>query len=384
MDLSCKKCTQKYHIPDDQISSRRIYFNCEKCGYKIILDLRGENWLTYKGIDSEKLSVKDIFEGIYYSFNLKNIAVTFFILLSYVFLLIILSLVVSRNSEYIALHPVFSGFFLFLLSIVMVYVFDIHLYLVSKNIFNRIKYNKNLQFSSISPEIFDDLRPVFVLSAGVFLVLFLIFFPVFLMKDYYAFIYEGIFHSINLVLASFIVFIFFTKNILYSFIALRNRNFRDTFSSIFRFITIENINIPFYIFFISSITGFFFLLLSGLMFFGVFIIFSLMIPLLPGKGTFPLGGFFSFFHEGGVQKLLSDSSRLFGSVTDGLSLVLISTALAAVFVMAYLINLNQTISAVAVYIMESNPGRTVNRSILLITSGLIFAAGIYFVLIRFL
>lgn len=379
MDINCKKCAQKYHIPDDQITSRRIYFNCEKCGYKIILDLRGENWSAYKGLSSERLSSRDIIEGIFYSFNMKNIFVTFLIMLAYIFFFTILYLVISRNGDFLVSHPVLAGMTLFFLALVMTYLFDVHLYLISKNVYNRIKNGRNLQFSSISPEIFDDMKPIFIISAGILLVFALIFFPALLMQDYYAFIYEGIFHSANLVLLFLIIGIFFTKNFLYAFIALRNRSFKDTFGGIFRFMAIENINIPLYLFLSWTVTGFIFAVIQSLILMAFFIIFSLMAPLASVKAG---GGILPMMLDGRILKIFSEGAGSLGPVMDGISLVAVSTAVVFLFILSYVVTLNQSISSVAVHIMESNPGRSMDRRAILSVLGFMAAAGIFMIFMK--
>ncbi len=375
MDISCKKCGQKYHIPDEKAHERRLYFNCEKCNYKIIIDQRRESWQNYKGLSLERFSSKDILEGIYYSFNMRNILLTFFLLLAYTAVVFIISLIFTKNPAFIAENLSLSLFIIYLFAIMMIYLFDIHLYMLSKSIYHSISYGENLLFSSIAPEIRNDIKPVFLISIG-FIILFTLFFvPVYLMKSRYSFVYEGIFHTFNLILLGLILLTVFFKGIIFSFIAFRVRSPGTGLRKLISFFRIENLNLPFYAILIGAVSLFLFIIFSLLLGGASLTIFGLMVPAFAGgegmvPGQVPAGPF-----SGGLSGLSSLAGRFLAGSSEGMILVAVSTGLVFLFLLSYTVNLYQSLSAVAVYIMEKNPGRSVSR-IGILTAVILFAAAV--------
>ncbi len=374
MDISCKKCGQKYHVPDEKVHDRRLYFNCEKCGYKIILDRRGESWSSFRGLSLERFSSRDILEGVFYSFNIRNILFTFFLLLIYTAIIFILSLLFTKNAGFITGHPALSVFLIYLFVLLMVYFFDIHLYMLSKSIYHDISYNENLSFSSIAPEINNDIKPVFIISIGFIILFSILFFPVYLMKSHYSLVYEGIFHIINLLLIAVILFTSFFKGIIYSFIAFRVRTPKESLRGLAGFFRIENLNIPFYSLLIGAVSLFVFIIAAVLLGGGTFVLFSLIAPTLAGGTGMQFGKLHTGPLTGGLGDLTAFAGTLFAGSSEGITLVILSTGLVFLFLLSYMINLYQSLSSVAVFIMEKNPGRSVNRIAILLVAVLFAAA----------
>jgi len=73
MEIRCKKCNQKYNLPEDQVENKRVYFFCENCGHKIIIDRKKENGYSDLLPSTDPLNIRDLLSGIFYSFNMKNI-----------------------------------------------------------------------------------------------------------------------------------------------------------------------------------------------------------------------------------------------------------------------------------------------------------------------
>ncbi len=375
MDISCKRCGQKYHIPDEKAHERRLYFNCEKCNYKIIIDRRRENWQNYQGLSLERFSSKDILEGIYYSFNLKNILFTFFLLLACTAVVFIVSLIFTKNPAFFGENLSLSLFIIYLFAILMIYLFDIHLYMLSKSIHHSISYRENLLYSSIAPEIRNDVKQVFLISIGFILLFSLFFFPVYLMKSRYGLVYEGIFHAINLFLLTTIFLTAFFKGIIFSFIAFRVRAPGTGLRKLISFLRIENLNLPFYSILIGAVSLVLFIIFSLLLGGASLTIFGLMVPAFTGgegmvTGQIPAGPL-----SGGLSGLSSLAGRFLAGSTEGIILVAVSTGLVFLFLLSYTINLYQSLSTVAVYIMEKNPGRSVSR-IGMLTAVILFAAAV--------
>lgn len=373
MEISCKKCGQKYHVPDEKVQERRLYFNCEKCEYKIIIDQRGESWSAFRGLSLERFSSRDILEGIFYSFNLRNILFTFFLLIIYAAIIFILSLVFTKNATFFTGYPSLSVFIIYLFSLLLIYFFDIHLYLLSKRIYYNISYEGSLSFSSIAPEINNDIKAIFFISIGFILFFSILFFPVYLMKSNYSLVYEGIFHILNLLLLSVILFSFFFKGIIYSFIAFRVRAPVTNFRDLIRFFRIENLNIPIYSLIISSVSLFVSVIIALLFCGSILVIFSLILPALAGGASMQLGELFMRPETGGLGNFSTSVGTIFAANSEGLTLVMISTLLVLIFIFSYIINLYQSLSSVAVFIMEKNPGKSVSRTAILLVA-ILFAA----------
>ena len=123
MDISCKKCDKKYQIPDNQIEDKRVYFYCSDCGHKIVINRKKIKWPTYKGLTSETLSAKDLFEGIYYSFNIKNVLLSYFILISFTVLITLFSFIIYHNIQFFQKYPIFSGFLSIILFIILTFIY---------------------------------------------------------------------------------------------------------------------------------------------------------------------------------------------------------------------------------------------------------------------
>ena len=48
MDLTCKKCGQKYYIPDYKLDDRNIHFFCDRCEHKITVEGQKDKWAGEK------------------------------------------------------------------------------------------------------------------------------------------------------------------------------------------------------------------------------------------------------------------------------------------------------------------------------------------------
>ena len=357
MELTCDKCKQKYYIPDYRLDDRRVYFYCEKCEHKIVIDPARDIWSPFRVLKSKTLSAVHILDGIFLSFNKKNFLLSYILLVCLILYIGINGLIVYYNLSFYLSHAVFSGIYLFANLLFLWFVFDFHLYLISKNILHRIRTGANLAFSSVQPEIFHDMKPIFILSGGLILFLVLLILPVNLFKKGYAVFYAGFFNP-PLVLLLFIIFaLAFFKSIAYSFVALRTRKTMFAFKSMIKFLAVENVNIPIYLFLISIVTAF----ISAILYyialvaaFGVGFItalFSEGMPSTAGAASVLSPELFK-----NLSKTMADSDVRAGLVIYGAMFLLILLVL-----IAYLINLNQTLATVAVHIMESNPGNSIDK-----------------------
>ncbi len=375
MEISCSNCAQKFHIPDYRLDDKRVYFFCEKCKNKVVIDNKKEAWTEYKGISENNLSAKDILEGIFYSFNLKNIAVSFLFLLFFSIFILLTGFVVYENFTSFITHPFLFGVYILTSAVFLSFLYDTMLYLVTKNIFHRIHYGSNVTYSLIKHEIFNDLRSVFIVSAGMLLIFIIAVLPAYPLKRF-GILYTGIFEPVLITAALIIVFTAIFKPIIISFISLRSRRVKFTIKSLFRFIAVENINIPVYSFLNSAVMNFIYFMTlitvgTALIGTGAIIILSLMPEAAQKIASSP-------------QNILSSIAGITGSgVFDaGMIFIFFWLYILNLLILSYFISASQSLAAVSVHIMESDPGRSVSKKALLLSmaAGLILTglAGIVF------
>lgn len=376
MDIRCGKCNQKYHLPDDQVDDKRVYFFCENCGHRIVVNRKKEAWFSYHVPEPLSHGV-DILEGIYLSFNRKNFFITFFLLLFWTCIFAIAALTASRTMTFFSTHIFLGGFIIFIMAMLFMWTFDVHLYLLSKNLFFRIKNGKNLIFSGARADIVHDMPSLAFISMGIPAIFILVILPVYLMKSEFGAAYAGFFHGFMLVCALFILLILHCKNILMAFIALRPRSLVHTVGGFSRFLIVENINIPVYLGIISIVTLFFagmiFLLLAGALTVTTLTAGTMLPSLLPHSGIFP-----GFLGSGAFPSLPTAGLESADSLWSGLAMAGFWTYLFFLVFISYTVNLVQSLASVAMKIMESNPGKSLGRGALLL--GMLITAG-FFVLL---
>jgi len=376
MDIRCGKCNQKYHLPDDQVDDRRVYFFCENCGHRIVIDRKKEAWFSYRVLEPLSHGA-DIFEGIYLSFNRKNFFITFFLLLFWTGVFAIAALAASHTMTFFSAHIFLGGFIVFVMAMLFMWTFDIHLYLLSRNLFFRIKNGKNMIFSGARDGIVQDMPSLAFISMGIPAICILVILPVYLMKSEFGAAYAGFFHGFMLICALLILLILYCKNILMAFIALRPRSLGHTVEGFFRFLAVENINIPVYLLIISIVTLFFagtiFLLMAGALAVTTLTAGTMLPSLLPHSGIIPgpLGG-------GTLPSLPSAGPESADSLWNGIAMAGFWTYLFFLVFISYAVNLVQSLASVAMKIMENNPGRSLGRGALLL--GMVITTG-FFVLL---
>jgi DNA-directed RNA polymerase subunit RPC12/RpoP len=375
MEISCSNCAQKFHIPDYRLDDKRVYFFCEKCKNKVVIDNKKEAWAEYKGIPEENLSAKDILEGIFYSFNIKNITVSFLFLLFFSIFILLSGFIIFENFNSFISHPFLFAVYILFSAVFLSFLYDTMLYLVTKNIFHRIHYGSNVAYSLIRHEIFNDLISVFILSSGMLLIFVLAVLPAYPLKRF-GILYTGIFEPVLITAALIIVFVSIFKPIIISFISLRSRRAKFTIKSLFRFIAVENLNIPAYSFLNSAVMNFIYFLTiiivgSAILGTGAIIILSLMPEAIQIITSSP-------------QNMFSAISSIAGSgvFNAGIIFVIFWIYILNLLILSYFISAAQSLAAVSVHIMESNPGRSVSKRAFLISLslGFLFTGSIFFIL----
>jgi hypothetical protein len=358
MEVRCSGCNQKYVIPDDRLADRMAYFACEKCGSTVALRPRdGQS----RGGAAGGLSAKDMLEGIYLSFNLKNLLISAVALFSISFLFILVYSVAVNNADLAAGWPGAAQALVFIGAFIGFLVFDLHLYLVSKNTAHRLTHGGNIDFSMAQSEIINDLKPVGIISAGVLAAYLVVLAPIALPGNGRV-LYGGLVYPVLVPLSIAVVVIQSMKGLLFAFIALKQRTMVSTVKDLFHFIAVENINLPLYLLFINMVSGIFFLLIIACAGAGLMLT-SGMISRFAGGEFYNLP--VSLFAGGGQGIAWGAMESMPAAVKAGIMLILIFSFLLILFAAAYYISLYQALSVSAVSIMEANPGRSISRAAVL-------------------
>ncbi|MBN2161070.1 MAG: hypothetical protein JW807_16910 [Spirochaetes bacterium] len=353
MEVRCTGCNQKYVIPDDRLRDKLSYFVCETCGETIALKPRGGD------VGGAAVSAKDILEGIYLSFNLKSF------LISAVGMFIICTVVFSALATAGAFQEFISGWPLLgwtagaAVVLLCLLIFDITLYLVSRNTAHRISTGRDTRFSEEQPELYRDLALVAVISIGMILAFLLVLAPVGFIGDGWV-LYTGLLYPVIVFLAVVLFLSQWTRGMLFAFIAMKNWTVADTLRGFLRFLGRENVNIPVYMMLISFVSSVFTVLLVLLLGCGVALALA-AVSVIAGTGIagqLLSGGLTSFTSlPGAGAPFLAQA---------GIVLIVVFSYMLFLAVAAYCVVLFQTLTVVAVTIMESNPGRSVNRVAVLV------------------
>jgi hypothetical protein len=246
------------------------------------------------------------------------------------------------------------------------FIFDLNLYMLSKNMARRVSTGRDIMFSAERPELLRDLAIVSVISIGLIAAFMLVLAPVAFLDTGWV-LYAGFFYPVIVALAVILVLAQYTKGMLFAFIAMKDGSVAERIRGIFQFLGRENVNIPFYMILINIVSSFFSLLLI-LILTGAIMLTLAVVAVLAG-----LGG------QGLVGQLLSQNFAALTSILRadmplwtqaGIVLVTVFSYLLVLAAAAYCVVLYQTLTVVAVTIMESNPGRSVNRVALLVCMAL--------------
>lgn len=352
MDINCGKCDQKYHIPDYRIDDKRLFFICEKCGHKIVIERKKDPWFSFRPLTSESPSACDILDGIFLSFNRKSFLMSFVFLAVIGAVISLFTFISMENREFFISNSLFYFICSFFVSMIAIFAFDLNLYLVSKNFIHIIKNESDIKLKHANGEIKNDIKTVFIFSAGILSLIMLLLVPLLPLKSYGA-VYAGVMFPLIYIFVVISAVLFVFKNFIYAIVASRSRSFSVTARSILKFIIVENINLPLYMVIIKFI----------FIFFSAVVLFFAALPMLicASVAGFATGSF------SGLNSLQAMSVKLFsdGGYSSygkfGLVLFVLFSVLILVSAAAYLVNLAQALFVSAYCIIESNPGRSVNR-----------------------
>jgi len=355
MDLKCKKCRQRYHIPEDRVGEKRSFFICEKCGERIIIEGRARGWPRHAGIPTHP-GARDVLDGIYLSFNLKNITFSFCTHLCLVFLFSIASAVYYKNSAFFLEHTFMSGAIAVVLFLLMAFAYDLHLYLLSLNTFNRIQNNQNLTFTDASYEISAGARIIFILFTLPPLAAALLASPMAFFSEGYGAVYASFFFPFLAASALISMFFWGMKGMIISHMAECPGGVKNYFNGLARFLAVENINVPAYSLMISALV-IFTAAVSSFLLFTVFLFIA---------GTIAGTGFTGLPNTSGMLpgELFGLAGRGTERLSDGYYLVVFWSIMLVTLIWSWIVNLYQSLSSVSILIMRAVPGKSMSRAVI--------------------
>jgi DNA-directed RNA polymerase subunit RPC12/RpoP len=370
MEIRCNSCNQKYVIPDDRLSDRPAYFTCEKCGEKIVVKGKAFRGFSAVAAGTATPGARDILEGIFLSFNLRNVLVSAFSLLGIFIILALGALAASSLADFFSEWPNLGRLLGAVLFFFCLLIFDMQLYLVAKNTAHRIVSGGTMSFFPVPTEIREDMKCVLLLSAGMPVLYLLLLVPIIITGSGWS-LYAGFLLPVITVLSAAVFFFQLGKPIIFSHIALNPGSPAVRARSIFAFLGRENINIPLYM----ALTGIVATVMCGIMLFFI------------AGGVFLSAWVITWFSGNeaghGLMQLLPAGASMFqsglqpgipGELKAGLVLMALMAGVMSFLAVGYYITLHQTLAVAAVSIMESNPGRSINRTAVLLLMILATAA----------
>lgn len=379
MEVSCPTCHRRYRIPDHKINNRSIFFFCEQCNEKITVQGSEDPWISYGGLNAAPFSVTSILEGIFLSFNVRNILLSFGMHACIFFCLLVGLFISGNHGETIHGHPVLRVLSLTLFAASMLFIFDLHLYLISKNVFARIEGGGDFSINEERSVFLNDVKCIFFVSALPVLLIGMLLLPIYPL-DRFGLVYSGFVFSFLLALMVLLLFGILLKPMIVSLFAMKSRAPLASLRILMRFMAVENINLIVY----GGISA----ALTALVSCCVIPVAAASIALLM-LGIGPILGP-SLLQEGGSMTLAMAMGQFFadrGSVgpdlSTGLLMLLVTGIVLGIIVIAFLCTVLQTLASVSVWIMVRNPGRSVNRRYLLIFMGLVVVAIILMALNRY-
>ncbi len=354
MEISCPQCSQKYQLPPEKVDDKRVYFYCENCGHRIVIDRTREGWFSFLPLKNRPLTATDLFDGVFLSFSRKNILFTYMVLLFFSLCGGIFALILRGNFDFFGRHLFLTGFLAWILMLVAIWLFDMHLYFISKNITHRIETGEETFYREFTGDFKTDFSFLFTVSAGILIIFTILLFPVYLMKSHFSFVYTGFFSGLLLILGALFFFTAFFRDQLIAFIAMKPRTFREATKSLGRFIAVEAVNIPLYSFLNAVISCFLILVVFAIMgSAAAVIIWSATVFISP-----ELAG--QLHNFSGTFSSLSGEVETMGS---GIILGIFFSTLVFLFITAWIVNLVQALAVTALRIMSSNPGRSIHRGV---------------------
>ena len=383
MNIKCRKCGKAHIIPDDTVLNRKVYFFCSSCSNKIHVDARKELFhedrIAASGKGCSDMSFDRIFSGFRFGFVPEAIVAGVVYFLFVLAILVSGAILIGRNAAFFSTNRIFSVICVSVIILFLIYSYHLLLYLISRIILFK-KRNPSCRHADMRIVLFDfkdDAVTVFITSCGLFAAAVLVSVPALFLK------------SGSMLYSSFAVpaaaFMFFFSIVFYLFnnftaasIALDSFLPMETIRSLIKFFFREFFNIPFYVFVIELLFGFFYSVISSFALFSVVAAFSICCGI-----SFPWNDFAAVAMKfaAGISGTASGPQIPFIVSAGGIA-VIITAVIAASLIFSSYVNIRQALYLEAVLIMKSNPSKSVDRRLILIfillVSGAIFGSIAFF------
>jgi hypothetical protein len=356
-------------VADERLGDERLYFICESCGHRIVINRKKNRWFSFSPLAGDTLWVSDLPDGIFLSFNTRGVFSAFLFIIAWSVLALMLFIIARSSILFFMRHPYMAAFLVFIVSMVFIFSCDLLKYHLSKNSLSLIE--RNAPAGGIWKSGRNEIAAVGAVSTGAIILFTALILPILLLKTQFGLVYAGFLHGPLFILTLLMVFILFFKRLIISFMATRSGSAGEKMTAFGRFFAVENINLFIYSF-LSRMITLALIFCSGIFLFraALFLMASLSAMLVP-EILVNMKGFISSMPGGmhpHLSGLLAEKADYFHT---GMIFMAFWCWLILAFFVAFIINLDQTLTVVSLKIMESNPGRSINRNAILIALALL-------------
>ena len=362
MDVRCKKCGKVHSIPDNSVVNKKVHFFCSECSNKIVIDTRKE-LISFRSSkeEADKPVFEDIFKGFRFGFIPFNISLGVLYFFAIFALVLIGTVIFRKNFSFFLSHPGFSISAVIMAALGLFFSYNLLLYFFSKIILFR-KNNpkrKHIDLKIVTYDFRDDFFSIFISSVGFTILAGLACLPAYFLGKA-SLLYSALAAPFVSVLVFFIIIFVVLKNFAAAAIAYDSYLVKESIRSLIKFFYGEFFNIPFYLFIIEIIFGFFYSIIFSIAAISLSSSYSFFMALISGSSVSdnPMVNFFLRFGTG--------SSKVSPVVTFGGAVFLLVGIVIVSVLFSSIINVRQALFTEAVLIMKKNPSKSVSRRLILI------------------
>ncbi|MBP8082596.1 MAG: hypothetical protein KAZ87_05270 [Spirochaetes bacterium] len=362
MDVRCKKCGKVHSIPDSSVVNKKVHFFCSECSNKIVIDTRKE-LISFRSAkeEADKPVFEDIFKGFRFGFIPFNISLGVLYFFAVFALVLICAVIFKKNISFFLSHPGVTVSVALTVSLGLFFSYNLLLYFFSKIILFR-KNNpkrKHIDLKIVTYDFRDDFFSIFISSIGLTIIAGLACLPAYFLGKV-SLLYSALAAPFVSVLVFFIIIFVVLKNFAAAAIAYDSYLVKESIRSLIKFFYGEFFNIPFYLFIIEMIFGFFYSILFSIAAIALSSSYSFFMALISGASVSdnPMVNFFLRFGSGtsNTSPVVSFGGAFFLLV----GIVIVSVLFSSI------INVRQALFTEAVLIMKKNPSKSVSRKLILV------------------
>jgi hypothetical protein len=362
MEVRCQKCHKIHSIPDSAADNKRVFFYCNNCGQKIVIDKRQVLPETDTYATSSR-SFKDILNAVRLIFNSTTFILTLIYTLSAIIICSGLAGLFIKQPVFFTQYSQLTLMVSIVVAVLLLYGYSMLLYMISKINFYKIEVagDDTIDWKSIMFDFKEDAIAVFFFSIGVTIFFVVLLIPILFLGSY-SLLYAGITLPLTLSLAAIMVICCIMQNFIPAIIASKSLFVLDSIREVFAFVKREILHIPFYLVAIEIITSTIHALISGVV---------AVALAITGSGFF-------FFMDTSIKKQIANLSLSLHSIiieknaqvlevitpqiSIGIILCTIFSFILLLIIMALYINIKQAFYTQACSIMQNSPGKSINRS----------------------